>query len=508
MLYKKMKKAIVLFGIIMSLNTTSLVAVADNEETPDPSVKGSITVHKFGINNEPTEAGDGLEITDADKLKEFGEPLDGVGFTLYMVKDDFEITQSTTPEEAKANAVKVGNEEIAENGKIVFPNLDSVRYYVLEETTPPEGEYAPMDMVIVSVPYGYTGTGSGWNYNVHVYPKNVNIEEVTKEVVDEEIKYFVGDTVTWKISGRINKEIRKGEAGSYEYGYYRLVDTLDSRLYFTPGSETVQGVRPDGTTIPLIIENDYIGTSTSGSHTVTFELTEKGIDRLLDGGAGRIEVIMDTMIGDTAFSTNPNNGRIENDVTKQWSNHDETETKEANPANKPGINLAYVEIMKVDHEDHGIKLDGAQFKIAASLKDAQDRKFIKNDKGEDWVVTSGADSRSGGEEHGFGIFIGLTEVSGQDKDFYLVEVKAPNAPSSHSDWKYVLRPDVIKVTIPEEEPGATVTIENTRVGKDGPGPVFMLPMTGGRGTILFTVVGVLLIGVGVIALKKTKKERE
>lgn len=505
-----MKKLMALLAALALVAAVPMTALADDEgKMPDPNKPGSITVHKFTTDTEPDEPGNGLEITDPTKLDSFGEPIAGVGFTLYKVSESYKIDENTTPAQAKANATIVKAEDTDADGKIVFDGLESVRYYVLEETNPPAGNYIPMDMVIISVPYGVTGTGEGWNYDVHVYPKNVDSTEVTKEIDEEEPKYFVGDTVSWKISSRVNSEIRAGEPGTYTYGYFRFKDTLDERLDYVADGETVTSTLRDGTTVTYVRGDDYTANFNSTTRVVTFTFTEDGIDKMLDNKAGRVDILFDTTVNDKIITNNPGDDKeiIDNDVTKEWSNHDGTDEKTATPDDKPEAKLAYIELMKIDFKEKTIKLNDAEFKIALSEADAKAGTFMKDSNGNDIVVKTGEHTGLAGETDGYGVFMGLRHSKDSDTSYYLVEVKAPSAPSAHPKWEYVLRPDAIKVTIPAASVSQLATIENTRVGEDGPGPIFKLPLTGGKGAALIIAVGIILIAGGAVALKKSSKHK-
>lgn len=491
----------ILFALILAIGVPLTVMAADR---PDPEQMGSITVHKYETDYQSVTPGSGLEITDEETLSKLGVPMEGVGFTLYRIDAAFELTETTTPEEALAHIDYTYPEQFTdENGEVYFGQLDSVRYYVLVETTPPQGDYRAMEPAIISVPYGYTGSGEGWNYDIHVYPKNIDEEEVDKEVEDEQQKYFVGDTVSWLITGYVNPEIRAGESAPYTYGYYRFVDALDQRLTYTDGSETILAPLAGGGSIALTAVSDYTVTLDEPSNTLTFTFTPAGIDKLIDGGAVRIEIRFDTVInslatGDESIKDGEDQTTIINSVIKEWENLETSEEKEATPDVDPSIKLAYIEILKVDNEFNDIFLDGAAFKIATSLDNANAGVFIKDSTGADLVATTGADGRSGGLEHGFAIITGLAAVDGAAKEYFLVEVRTPDAPAGHADWEYVLRPDVIKVTIPEDAVSASVTIKNTRLGEDGEGPIFKLPFTGGQGTGIFWIAGGILLAAGIL----------
>lgn len=505
---KKVLSALLALSLLLASSVVTLAAPVD---VPDPAIKGSITVHKYGTDHEPTTPADGLEITDNDTLSKLGTPMKNVGFTLYLIKEtddnDWKFKEGMTATEALQHVEREFDEEFTDaSGEIYWSNLDSVRYYVLKETTPPtEGTYRPMDATIIAVPYGFTGSGTGWNYNVHVYPKNVNDEEITKTVDENKNGYKVGDTVTWTIDGKIPTSLRlpNEETGAHAYGALSFHDQLDTRLDFTPGTETVNMIVPGDIKVVLDRTTEYT-VEDEAPHGVKIALTEAGIDKVVDAGAGRIEIILPTTINSTATVTSAEAGDIviENNVTKKWEHAVTREEKEVEPSEKPKVDLAYIEIIKVDNKQKDILLNGAQFKIATSADNAKVGDFITNSKGEDIIVTTAA---GGGKSAGYAVISGLPASEDKDVTYYLREVKAPEAPADHPDWKYVLRPDAISVTISAGSNHAEITVDNTRLGDDGPGPIFGLPLTGGIGSVIFIAAGLLLVLIGIFALKKSKR---
>ncbi|MCP1111270.1 SpaH/EbpB family LPXTG-anchored major pilin [Ohessyouella blattaphilus] len=508
---KFINKLLSAFLALSLLFASSAVALAAPADVPNPALEGSITVHKYGTDHEPTNPANGLEITDETTLSKLGTPLSGVGFTLSLIKetdDDWTFKEGMSAAEALMHIETTYPEQTTdEHGITSWDGLDSVRYYVLEETTAPaNGNYRAMEPTIIAVPYGFTGSGTGWNYDVHVYPKNVNQEEVTKTVTDNENGYKVGDTVTWVINGRVPSDLRLPngtEEGTHIYGSLSFHDQLDTRLDYTQNSETVNMILPGDEKILLEREDDYT-VEEEAPHGIKIALTEAGIDKLVDTGAGRIEIILPTVINSSATVTTNEEGdlAIENNVTKSWQHAGTQEDNSATPTDKPKVTLAYIEILKVDHKQKDILLNGAQFKVATSEANAKAGNFIKDGDGEEILVTTAA---GGGNVAGYAVISGLPASADSDVSYYLREVKAPEAPEDHPDWEYVLRPDAIKVTIPAGQNNASVTVENTRLGDDGPGPIFGLPLTGGIGAAIFIAAGLLLVMIGLFALKKSKR---
>lgn len=507
---KSFKKLSALLLALSVLVGTVLSVSAATDDVPDATKTGSITVHKYGTDHQPTTPANGLEITDNAVLSKFGTPLQGVGFTLFIIDEDYPITHTTTAADALANATPVSAEKTTDDqGVITWNELTAVRYYVLVETTPPTGEYEIMEPTIISVPYGYNhaGANSKWNYDVHVYPKNINTEEVTKTVPENPNGYKVGDTITWTISGRVPPRLRLGDSAPYSYGSLTFTDDLDERLTYI--SSTVSMVTAGDVRTALDPATDYTVSETPvGSNFFEFDFTAAGMDKLVTNNAGRVEIILNTEVNKKASTPSAGDGdlTIINDVIKEFKNADDSESTSAVPEDKPEAKLSYLEIKKVDFKDNSILLDGASFKLATSADNAANGIFVEDEDGFEVIITTapGTALDSTVFAHGYGVISGLPQSEDPEGAYYLCEVKAPDAPDG-KDWEYVMRPDAIKVKIPANSNGTMVTIENTRLGDDGPGPIFGLPLTGGIGSVIFVLGGILLVLIGIIALRKTRK---
>lgn len=489
-LFSKLTTAVLTIAMATGLIASTVMA----SDLPDPAQKGSITVHKYSTMGESVKPGDGLELSAAEKAQ-LGTPLAGAGFTLYKVDSAFEIKSTTTPDEAIANATAVDVELFTDaNGEIVWSNLD-LGYYVLKETTQPAGHNSVASSII-KVPTGITASGEGWNYDIHVYPKNVKEEKISKEV--KEGDYAIGDTVEWTFGASLIQPIKAEDPanpGTYVYGTAKVTDVLDTRLDYVDTTSVYLsgGKNPQ---VALTKDVDYTATYNAATNTVVWELTEAGMDKASAEQASGLTIKFDTKINATAASGTES---IENGGTYDWSNADGSEAGKAevggtDGGEKPSITLATVKVLKVDSVDNTILLPDAEFKIAASEADAQAGNYLTNpETGAAWVVTTNANGEAS--------FPGLELDGTNDTSYFLVETKAPT--------DYIKRDAIFEVVLNSTDKVGTVKVENQKVGNppiDETKPNFELPKTGGMGTILFTVAGlVLILGATTILVKSRKK---
>lgn len=470
-----------------------LVGTAAAADLPDPTRKCSITVHKYGTASSSQTPGDGLQLSGADAAK-LGTPLEGVGFTLYKVNPTYTVGKSTTPAQALANSTAVGPEKLTNaSGELNWTTLDQ-GYYVLSETTPKNGFDKAVDSII-TLPYGYTATGTGFNYDVHVYPKNVNSQPISKEVDKTKI-YNVGDTVTWTIYGKVQASLRSA-AAPYTYGKYQIDDALDSRLTYTDGSEKLTMMGGSKGNVDLL-PADYTVDKTTTPGTVSWVLTNAGIDKVAGDGATSIRVVFNTTINPTATGGSPS---ITNGATMKWINDTGAPGTAAVPADMmPTISLASIFITKVDSKVSTLDLQGAKFKVASSEINAQSGTYMKNSANVDLIVETGDNPATPAVEKGWANFTGLPLTPGVINEYFLVETKAPTG--------YLLQQTTFRVTFGVNEKVANVTVLNQKVGDDpiDPNkPTFTLPLTGGTGSILFTIVGILVMAGAGFAIFKSRK---
>lgn len=544
MLKSKLKKLFATLATIALVFTAVAPAAlaaptGDIGKLPDLNrTDGKIIIHKYATNAKSTTPGNGKELSDEDAAK-LGTPMKGVGFTLYdldydeVLKDGFDVAkaqQIKTPHNDATMGVGVTDE----NGMWTYENLKT-GYYLLVETDPPtDKDYIPMEPAIISVPYGVNPDDSreGWNYEVHVYPKNVLNEEIIKEEVKDpsKPKYNVGDIITYSITAKVNPELEKDTSGVKTYGKMKVWDLLDERLdYLTadPDGLVAVGIADNNVPIPLtknvhFSETAVPETTADGEQTrVTWEfLNTDGktqVEDLFKQGIRSVKFTFKVRVNEKALQGEPT---IDNNATKEFTREPGDEYNEAKTPDVPvTVEVGGLTIKKFhkDRESGAITLlNGAEFKVAETEKDARDGKFIKvgysdDPAANDLIVTTALNPAPNGED-GFAEFVGLKlKVDGTgkaiDTTFYLVETKAPPAPQG-ANYEYVLRPEPMEVTVFAATRTGHIDVENTRTGENGPGPIFKLPETGGMGTILFTIVGLALIGGSIAVLKKSKKDKE
>lgn len=330
---------------------------------------------------------------------------------------------------------------------------------------------------VVAVPMT-SPAGDGWLEDVHVYPKNEALGIEKEAGVADGDAIAVGDTVPYTITSTVPQDIAASKR-------YDVTDVLDPALTFDEGSVTVTA-RPGGTVLDE--GADYTVTHTGGALTVS--LTAAGRARL--AGHAKAEVSFTTTVNDGILSKE--GYTVGNEASVGFTNEDGEDYEADTGGEGPEVHTAAINITKVDQS--GAPLDGAAFKVASSKENAEAGRFLRID-GDNVVYDTGDDGYAALDDYEVSpdnkaAFMGLKDsVDGAWQAYWVVEAKAP------AGYNLLDRP--IQVAFDGTEAGFTyeLTVQNSQG--------FTLPKTGGTGTIVFTVIGIALLGGAVIVAASRKR---
>lgn len=442
----------------------------------DPDATASLHIHKLEQPDDFGSPADGLE---ADTTGQ--KPLPGVEFTVQRVSG-IDLTTNAgwreaadlTPEQAAARAETPGRTGTTDaSGDADFTGLP-LGLYLVTETSYPAG-VTPAKPFLVTLPITHPTERDTWLYDVHVYPKNA-VTGATKSVEDgDAVK--LGDDVRWTILADIPRV--------EEIDLYRIVDKLDRRLDYK--SATVR-LTDDAT---LRQGTDYTIDHDAATNTVTIEFTAAGRAILAAHATdAQVEVVITT----TANAT----GTIENEAIV-YPNEASTEHRPGEPGGPvvtPPVDTRWgvVVIEKTDARDGDRRLAGAEFQVYASEDDARARR--------DPITIDGTDTWTTGDD-GRAVISGLRHSDYADgkqlqpddpdyRSYWLVETKAPDG--------FELLAEPVRVDVTSDDP-QTVTIAVENVPHNAG---FTLPLTGGAGTTVITVLGLLLLAGGALHLVRAR----
>ena len=512
---------------------------------------GKITVHKYarptaGIVTSNTYTGD--ELTDAALLASLGKPLPGAGFTLYKLNTNalntaiadgnkyvsheintdnsvtFTLDGAGEPAETTVTAVPtvVGSEQTTNaDGETVFDNLDDA-YYLLMETTTPTG-YTPSEKSVIRIPLTQAD-GEAHNRNIHVYPKNVSDDfPVRKEIDGKPVVLNAGDDIIFNIIADFRNGDDVANVGDMkdgsDYGQAFVVDKIEKYFnYVSVVSVTLLDAAGNQIGAPLTAGTEYrIITSmlNDGYGDLAVALTEAGIEKAVVAGAASYVVkVKLNYLGAQGFVGNIP-AEVKNTAKSLIAGPD------ADPVEPDDPDIPELPTAEVNVPTTQIVLEktfndlstpaGVKFRLSKVAVPTGDSDYVTDINGDIIELTTDAS--------GILVFNGVDYDEEDGKTYYLHEIKTKEG--------YQLKVGTIAVTLLPKDDASNesqlddegdwvngalvqtiVAVVNYKNGDIDPEePAFSLPLTGGAGTIILSIVGVLtMAGASVWFIRRKKKE--
>ena len=452
---------------------------------------------------------------------------------------------ATTVKNALETAVKNGGVAMAETDATGHTSADQLEQglYLVVETRVPENVTSTCNPFFVSLPMT-TIDGAAWNYDVTVYPKNQtgnpNLEKTVREAKNSTGKNTgsltdikdgyahtatasVGDTVDYQIISTLPTITSKASSLS-EYTY---ADTLSKGIRYNKNDVVIEFFKDAGCTDKITTWAEDSGKFTvaydDAQNIMTIRMTEAGLSEISEAATvytdsvkrGYSDCTMrltyaatltaDAKMGDT---DNPN------EVVLTWKR---TNTTYFDTLKDCCHVYTYgVDVLK-QFSDNGGNVRNVKFRLHNDSDDcyiiAEQKDGVYYAKG---FATKKADATT---------FVpnssGHIVVKGLEDDTYSLTETA-------TDKGYVLLKDAVKIVIKTAENGQCkkcgaklLTASATVNGKDVTmsegnaivpltvvnNPGFDLPKTGGYGTWMYTVGGVLLLGAAAFIAVKSRKHK-
>lgn len=461
------------------------------------------------LTNWPKQTGeDGTKYTGQklDNIQSYfgagSETLPGVWFEVHKYDD------SKADKVGELVAGKEGKTDAA--GQITFKDLPAGKYMIVENKEKSElssqeqlAESAAVPMEIELPVFKATG---GWYTTgtdaVHVYPKNTVDKPSINKVVNDNDKHDtanIGVKKTFKVTSKMPKGIE-------DYKVLTFTDKMSAGLTYK-GNLVVK----KGSTVVNASEYDTAGTSVDGTKggTVSVAFKESFIKTLKADDV--ITITYDTVINEDAVMGQPN----PNDVKVHYGTNPDFK-KEEKPSETPELHTGGAKFRKESKEGTALAgaifelqdKDGQQIKWTADLikanKDAIDAGKFSTDA-TTVTPTSATSKPTAGQpiyllsaDDGTFEIKGLAYGSANQKhddasamtEYQIKETKAPEG--------YALLQQVIKFKISHDSYLDTnlVKVVNNKV---------TIPQTGGIGSALVIAAGVLVVGLGFIAKRRSAK---
>jgi len=366
------------------------------------------------------------------------------------------------------------------SGEAHFSGLPQGIFVVLEqesEVTTEEEAHRPF---LVELPLFFDGQ---WNYDVHVYPK----QETEAPLFNKDLVEVDGNVVTWGFSVSIMSNLGTllPIEGSTPSSFIRIVDMLDPRLDFMEDSIRVDFETATGVFESLPQSGNWAYTWDGATNTLTTNILQGGRDAIAERGmvGGSIRTTFDTTIGDLTLGLGP----IYNTGTLYYGPLPGVENDEEPGDQTPSVTLFGLDLFKINTRN--LPLEGAVFHLYTqnSIEEIGGNLQVMEDASPFAVLTS--------DEDGFAYLRGLTAGT-----YLLVEDTPP------AGYNRFTSP--ITLVINTTTANSSYIVEATITNSSG----FELPLTGGAGTLIFTIAGLALIGGSIFFIffytRRRRREEE
>ena len=457
-------------------------------------------------------------------------PLEGIAFDIYYVCSVDEYTENISQYEDASKIDTSSCEFITTvttdiTGKASYNLTENDRedgiYLVIEqENAAIEKALAPF---LIAVPMT-TEDGEGLTYIVNVEPKNnvlpgPDVDTDVTQIGNKSDSLDVGEEATWIIRGEIPADIADAKEYvmtddlNYQLTYSgNLIVKVEATTAEADNSAETHNVLEKGTDYNLAVTKGTVDVEVSSGDvvaeeisTIVVELTQAGMDKVAEiaataeeGVTYEVRVYFNAVIDEDAIIGTD----IPNTVTLDYTNSVNIKWK-TEPEKVPVVYTCGINIYKYDTKDAGKALEGAVFKLARVVTDAE----VEAGKSSTLVTSDGAvpvvyeEFYKTVDLSGEKVSTVTTDANGnaviyglEEGEYYLVEIQAP---TGYNLLSYPLEVTLNKVSHVEEN---TVKVANSNT--------FKLPTTGGIGTTIFTVGGMTLVAAAIVILVMKKKKEE
>ncbi|WP_424236978.1 SpaA isopeptide-forming pilin-related protein [Bhargavaea ginsengi] len=394
------------------------------------------------------------------KVNENGAPLSGVTFDLYKEGESTPIQENL-----------ITNSD----GNINIESLGSGSYY-FQETAVPAGialNNTPIEFQIKKTGENGQTIAVEWT-NVEGFANNGTVTNYISPEIDKDaegekqLDVDRNQVFNYNITITAPKDIHK-------YKTLMVTDNLDSRLQYADSWE-VTGTAKEN--IDFSVDGQLLKWSVKEPSDLT--------------PGQEINITFAAKIRPNA-ELEPNESGIPNTATLTFDNDRGWFSDEEVPEEPPVVTPkdGGLEITKVDASE-GTKLEGAVFKLTdmdGNVINTTDAGGVVTLNG---TVFNGALNNLVTREDGTFIIKGLTPGT-----YQLHETKAPTYEDEEGLKSYRLLTKPIEVIVKNNE-DASYTVENSKSG-------WLLPTTGGIGTVLFSSVGLTLMGAALVLYYRRRK---
>lgn len=374
-------------------------------------------------------------------------------------------------------------------------------------------------------------------YTINVLNEKPTLEKTVKdgENWDNETDASIGDTVTWKVTASVPSKVD-------ELKEFSLKDTMSSALTWV-SEEAAQLTITTTPAVTLERDTDYtltVPTDNTAGRSWTITFTEAGKDKLAASAVTSIDVTFNTVLNANAYvgsAGNLNTGELD------YSNaiYPTEDPSNPNDDKEPGKDVITDQAIVYTFALGVVKVDGSTKAPLANVTfdlysyDGSAEKVTEDILKDDGTPISVAQTEAGVGHYvvdAAGSATLTTDADGnivvnglKNGNYYLVETK------TNDGYNLLKEPVKVEINVTFETTTSTVTKtdENgnttitttvtTKTFTGGEGNTgtykievqnnkgFQLPTTGGAGTLLASLIGILLMGGGAFVFISSRKRK-
>lgn len=490
-------------GALLAVAALAFSASPSQAQTLPMPVSSNVTITKLEQDASPNTSTSGTELSSLPSA-----PVKDVSFAAYAVtltedpgtnawqKEIVEMDLATALGKIGVNPTPArdltGTTELAgktnDSGVITWNDVPRGLYVVRETGTP--ANVVPAGDFLLAVPLTDPDNKDRWLTDIFVYPKNDLVEGA--KTVKNASDYAVGNEVTWTINADI-PQIRDNENKFLPTDRFEIWDTLKDAELSLAGADAaekatkVQLTSPTGLTRDTDYTIDVEASEPAGEHTVKVVFKDTGREKLAVALSNDPQ---DTFVTVTIDTVVESVGVIENSAIvypRAGDNSYEVDDTEA------VVKYGNITLIKTGTNAELVK--DAEFRVYLTAEAAKAKNLTKwSPDNEDGYLTTkeNPDGLWETDENGKVVIGGLrysdffdgTQISGEENylQYWLVETKTPEG--------YQLLAEPVSFTITSNDASKELKVTNP-TNTNG----FVLPLTGGTGTTLLTI-----LGLGILAL--------